>query len=157
MVTYLQTFGSLNPHLLVTATKMVTAWGTPKCDLSGITRSEEWRLIHGFKFEDLSIFCSFKSVVQGNHTLFREYSYIQKTPHNKASFIRVFWKCFRHIGRNGGNHWSCNWATCNPKKTYKVWFIKDFEECTWLQFWEIKLLHLPVPLSAWIQTCWYTR
>lgn len=43
----------------------------------------------------------FKSVVQGNHTLFREYSYIQKTPHNKASFIRVFWKCFRHIGRNG--------------------------------------------------------
>ncbi|KAL9955191.1 hypothetical protein ACROYT_G036478 [Oculina patagonica] len=43
----------------------------------------------------------FKSVVQGNHTLFREYSYIRKTPHNIASFIRVFWKCFRHIGRNG--------------------------------------------------------
>ena len=45
---------------------------------------------------------SFRSVVQGNHTLFREYSYIRKTPHNIASFIRVFWKCFRHIGRNGG-------------------------------------------------------
>lgn len=43
----------------------------------------------------------FRSVVQGNHTLFREYGYIQGTPHNKASFIRVFWKCFRHIGRNG--------------------------------------------------------
>lgn len=43
----------------------------------------------------------FRSVVQGNHTLFREYSYIRKTPHNAASFIRVFWKCFRHIGRNG--------------------------------------------------------
>ncbi|XP_068672367.1 centriolar satellite-associated tubulin polyglutamylase complex regulator 1-like isoform X2 [Montipora foliosa] len=43
----------------------------------------------------------FKSVVQGNHTLFREYSYIQKTPHNKASFIQVFWKCFRHIAKNG--------------------------------------------------------
>lgn len=43
----------------------------------------------------------FKSVVEGNHTLFREYSYIQKTPHNKASFIQVFWKCFRHIGKNG--------------------------------------------------------
>lgn len=43
----------------------------------------------------------FRSVVQGNHTLFREYSYIRKTPHNIASFIRVFWKCFRHIGRNG--------------------------------------------------------
>jgi len=43
----------------------------------------------------------FRSVVQGNHTLFREYSYIRKTPHNTASFIRVFWKCFRHIGRNG--------------------------------------------------------
>ena len=40
--------------------------------------------------------------MQGNHTLFREYSYIKKTPHNIASFIRVFWKCFRHIGRNGG-------------------------------------------------------
>lgn len=43
----------------------------------------------------------FRSVVQGNHTLFREYNYIKKTPHNIASFIRVFWKCFRHIGRNG--------------------------------------------------------
>lgn len=43
----------------------------------------------------------FRSVVQGNHTLFREYSYIRMTPHNTASFIRVFWKCFRHIGMNG--------------------------------------------------------
>ena len=58
-------------------------------------------LIYGVKAV-LSLIYSFRSVVQGNHTLFREYSYIRKTPHNIASFIRVFWKCFRHIGRNGG-------------------------------------------------------
>ena len=55
-------------------------------------------------YSSFSSFYSFKSVVEGNHTLFREYSYIQKTPHNKASFIQVFWKCFRHIGKNGGNN-----------------------------------------------------
>ena len=54
------------------------------------------------KWTDILLIYSFRSVVQGNHTLFREYSYIRKTPHNIASFIRVFWKCFRHIGRNGG-------------------------------------------------------
>ncbi|XP_022083772.1 UPF0705 protein C11orf49 homolog isoform X3 [Acanthaster planci] len=43
----------------------------------------------------------FVSVQQGNHTLFREYDFVQATPHNRASFVRIFWKCFRHIGENG--------------------------------------------------------
>ncbi|XP_070566793.1 centriolar satellite-associated tubulin polyglutamylase complex regulator 1-like isoform X2 [Ptychodera flava] len=43
----------------------------------------------------------FTSIYHGNHTLFREYAFIKSTPHNRASFIRVFWKCYRHIGKNG--------------------------------------------------------
>ncbi|XP_062317511.1 centriolar satellite-associated tubulin polyglutamylase complex regulator 1 isoform X2 [Osmerus eperlanus] len=43
----------------------------------------------------------FSSVKNGNHVLFREYSYIKATPHNRASFIRVFWRCYRQIGKNG--------------------------------------------------------
>ncbi|XP_061578157.1 centriolar satellite-associated tubulin polyglutamylase complex regulator 1 isoform X1 [Cololabis saira] len=43
----------------------------------------------------------FSSVKNSNHVLFREYNYIQATPHNKASFIRVFWRCFRQIGKSG--------------------------------------------------------
>ncbi|XP_032240720.2 centriolar satellite-associated tubulin polyglutamylase complex regulator 1 [Nematostella vectensis] len=43
----------------------------------------------------------FRSVVQGNHVLFREFPYIKTTPHNRAAFIRTFWKAFRHIGKNG--------------------------------------------------------
>ncbi|XP_031550009.1 UPF0705 protein C11orf49 homolog [Actinia tenebrosa] len=43
----------------------------------------------------------FRSVVQGNHTLFRGYSFIRSTPFNRSCFIRVFWKAFRHIGKNG--------------------------------------------------------
>lgn len=43
----------------------------------------------------------FSSVKNGNHVLFREFSYIKATPHNKASFIRVFWRCYRQIGKNG--------------------------------------------------------
>ncbi|KAI4893374.1 hypothetical protein NFI96_004760 [Prochilodus magdalenae] len=43
----------------------------------------------------------FTSVKNGNHVLFREFSYIKATPHNRASFIHIFWKCFRQIGKNG--------------------------------------------------------
>lgn len=46
--------------------------------------------------------CSFTSVKNGNHVLFREFSYIKATPHNRETFIHIFWKCFRQIGKNGG-------------------------------------------------------
>ncbi|XP_060932821.1 centriolar satellite-associated tubulin polyglutamylase complex regulator 1 [Limanda limanda] len=43
----------------------------------------------------------FSSVKNSNHVLFREYNYIRATPHNRASFIRVFWRCFRQTGKSG--------------------------------------------------------
>ncbi|XP_041965297.1 UPF0705 protein C11orf49 homolog isoform X1 [Alosa sapidissima] len=43
----------------------------------------------------------FNSVKNGNHVLFREFNYIKATPHNRASFIRIFWRSFRQIGKNG--------------------------------------------------------
>ncbi|KAL9849932.1 centriolar satellite-associated tubulin polyglutamylase complex regulator 1-like [Geothlypis trichas] len=46
----------------------------------------------------------FNSVRQGTHILFREFSFVQATPHNRASFLRTFWRCFRTVGRNGGKY-----------------------------------------------------
>ncbi|XP_075998356.1 centriolar satellite-associated tubulin polyglutamylase complex regulator 1 isoform X2 [Genypterus blacodes] len=43
----------------------------------------------------------FSSVKNSNHILFREYNYIQATPHNRASFVRVVWRCYRQIGKSG--------------------------------------------------------
>nr|XP_026650418.1 UPF0705 protein C11orf49 homolog [Zonotrichia albicollis] len=43
----------------------------------------------------------FNSVQQGTHILFREFSFVQATPHNRASFLRTFWRCFRTVGKNG--------------------------------------------------------
>ncbi|XP_042267786.1 UPF0705 protein C11orf49 homolog [Thunnus maccoyii] len=43
----------------------------------------------------------FSSVKNSNHVLFREYNYIKATPYNRASFIRVFWRCYRQIGKSG--------------------------------------------------------
>ncbi|KAF7653353.1 hypothetical protein LDENG_00084030 [Lucifuga dentata] len=43
----------------------------------------------------------FSSVKNSNHVLFREYNYIRATPHNRASFIQVFWRCYRQIGKSG--------------------------------------------------------
>ncbi|XP_015818778.1 centriolar satellite-associated tubulin polyglutamylase complex regulator 1 [Nothobranchius furzeri] len=43
----------------------------------------------------------FSSVKNSNHVLFREFNYIRATEHNRASFIRVFWRCFRQIGKSG--------------------------------------------------------
>lgn len=47
---------------------------------------------------------SFNSVRQGTHILFREFSFVQATPHNRASFLRTFWRCFRTVGKNGGKY-----------------------------------------------------
>ncbi|XP_072128786.1 centriolar satellite-associated tubulin polyglutamylase complex regulator 1 [Mobula birostris] len=43
----------------------------------------------------------FSSVKRGSHILFREFSFVNATPYNRASFIRMFWQCFRQIGKNG--------------------------------------------------------
>ncbi|XP_020654764.3 centriolar satellite-associated tubulin polyglutamylase complex regulator 1 isoform X1 [Pogona vitticeps] len=43
----------------------------------------------------------FNSVRQGTHILFREFSFVQATPHNRVSFLRTFWRCFRTVGKNG--------------------------------------------------------
>ncbi|XP_071804710.1 centriolar satellite-associated tubulin polyglutamylase complex regulator 1-like [Asterias amurensis] len=43
----------------------------------------------------------FLSIQQRTHILFREYNFLRATPHNRASFIRTFWKSFRHIGDSG--------------------------------------------------------
>ncbi|KAL2093485.1 hypothetical protein ACEWY4_010797 [Coilia grayii] len=43
----------------------------------------------------------FNSVKNGNHVIFREFNYVKATQHNRASFIRIFWRCFRQIGKNG--------------------------------------------------------
>ncbi|KAM4017638.1 centriolar satellite-associated tubulin polyglutamylase complex regulator 1 isoform 2-T2 [Anomaloglossus baeobatrachus] len=43
----------------------------------------------------------FTSVSQGTHVLFRDFAFVQCTPHNRASFLRLFWRCFRTIARNG--------------------------------------------------------
>ncbi|KAI1904613.1 hypothetical protein AGOR_G00007420 [Albula goreensis] len=43
----------------------------------------------------------FRSVKSGSHILFREFDYVKATAHNRASFIHIFWRCFRQIGKNG--------------------------------------------------------
>ncbi|KAH9500553.1 hypothetical protein Btru_072247 [Bulinus truncatus] len=43
----------------------------------------------------------FSSLCDGNHTMFREFSFIQSTPHNRASFVVLFWKCYKQIGKKG--------------------------------------------------------
>ncbi|XP_048728460.1 centriolar satellite-associated tubulin polyglutamylase complex regulator 1-like isoform X2 [Ostrea edulis] len=54
------------------------------------------------KINPIKFLCEyFNSVRDGNHTMFREFSYIHATPHNRASFVRLFWKCYRQIGKKG--------------------------------------------------------
>ncbi|VDI13220.1 Hypothetical predicted protein [Mytilus galloprovincialis] len=43
----------------------------------------------------------FNALRDGNHTMFREYSFVHVTSHNRASFVRLFWKCYRQIGKKG--------------------------------------------------------
>ncbi|CAJ0916918.1 unnamed protein product, partial [Ranitomeya imitator] len=43
----------------------------------------------------------FSSASRGTHVLFRDFAFVQCTPHNRASFLRLFWRCFRTIAKNG--------------------------------------------------------
>ncbi|XP_026872986.2 UPF0705 protein C11orf49 homolog [Electrophorus electricus] len=43
----------------------------------------------------------FASVKDRTHVLFREFGYVKATPRNRAAFIRIFWRCFRQIGKSG--------------------------------------------------------
>ncbi|XP_060593291.1 centriolar satellite-associated tubulin polyglutamylase complex regulator 1-like isoform X2 [Ruditapes philippinarum] len=43
----------------------------------------------------------FTALRDGNHTMFREYQFIHMTPHNRASFVKLFWKCYKQIGKKG--------------------------------------------------------
>ncbi|XP_071104990.1 centriolar satellite-associated tubulin polyglutamylase complex regulator 1-like isoform X1 [Haliotis cracherodii] len=43
----------------------------------------------------------FSSLRDGNHTMFREYAFVRSTPHNRASFVKLFWKCYKQIGKKG--------------------------------------------------------
>ncbi len=43
----------------------------------------------------------FESVKKGTHVIFREYSFICLTPHNRSSFIRLFWHSYSGIAGRG--------------------------------------------------------
>ena len=43
----------------------------------------------------------FKSVKNGTHVLFQEYSVVSSTPHNRASFVRVFWQSYAEVATKG--------------------------------------------------------
>ena len=43
----------------------------------------------------------FESVLNGSHILFREYSFISATPHNRRSFIATFWQAFQKVAERG--------------------------------------------------------
>lgn len=43
----------------------------------------------------------FKSIRNGTHILFREYSFISSTPHNRASFVRLFWFSYAEVAIKG--------------------------------------------------------
>lgn len=39
----------------------------------------------------------FESIKKGTHVLYRDYSFISQTPHNRASFIRLFWYSYSEV------------------------------------------------------------
>ena len=43
----------------------------------------------------------FKAVRNGSHIISREYSYISSTPHNRASFIKLLWKSYFGLSKEG--------------------------------------------------------
>ena len=43
----------------------------------------------------------FKSVKEGTHIVFREYSFISSTPYNRASFIKLFWHTYAEVALEG--------------------------------------------------------
>ena len=45
---------------------------------------------------------SFASVREGTHILLREFNFVKATPHNRASFVHLFWRCFANIARKTG-------------------------------------------------------
>ena len=76
------------------------------CDFLLHLRTSYWLLvpIPTSNTDALLSLCSFNSVRQGTHILFREFSFVQATPHNRVSFLRTFWRCFRTVGKNGGEY-----------------------------------------------------
>uniref|UniRef100_A0ABI7YGF3 Centriolar satellite-associated tubulin polyglutamylase complex regulator 1 n=1 Tax=Felis catus TaxID=9685 RepID=A0ABI7YGF3_FELCA len=72
----------------------------------------------------------FNSVCQGTHILFREFSFIQATPHNRASFLRAFWRCFRTVGKNGAFS-----AISRPsRKEIRRLLLKSFPNEHWVLY-----------------------
>ena len=45
---------------------------------------------------------SFQGVKDGHHVILREFSFINKIPHNRASFINLFYHSFAALGKKGG-------------------------------------------------------
>ena len=43
----------------------------------------------------------FSRVGAGQHVLHQDYAYISTTPHNRASFVKLFWRSYRSIGNHG--------------------------------------------------------
>lgn len=43
----------------------------------------------------------FESIKKGTHVLYRDYPFISLTPHNRASFVRLFWHSFSEVGGRG--------------------------------------------------------
>lgn len=43
----------------------------------------------------------FESIKKGTHVLYREYAFVSLTPHNRASFIRLFWHTFHEVAGRG--------------------------------------------------------
>ena len=43
----------------------------------------------------------FARVSSGQHVIHQNYSYIEVTPHNRAHFIKLFWKSYKKIGIHG--------------------------------------------------------
>ena len=43
----------------------------------------------------------FKSIKNGTHVLFREYSFLASTPHNRVSFVRLFWHSYAEVAIKG--------------------------------------------------------
>ena len=38
-------------------------------------------------------------VIRGDHVLFRRYAYVCATRRNRRAFVRMVWRCFRHLGK----------------------------------------------------------
>ncbi|XP_073515657.1 centriolar satellite-associated tubulin polyglutamylase complex regulator 1 isoform X2 [Phyllobates terribilis] len=69
--------------------------------LTGPFRSRKEQNEPGAAVTDRPGVSGFTSVSRGSHVLFRDFAFVQCTPHNRASFLRLFWRCFRTIAKNG--------------------------------------------------------